>query len=270
MPPKRSSIRVAKASPAPWRQKLKKIWVVLPAFNEGQNLSGLLERIDEAMFEDGTAYEIIVVDDGSRDNTPQVIEKYSPILPIHFLRHEVNKGLGATIRDGLKYATEVCSDDDIVVAMDADNSHTPHLIRSMVRGIREGNDVVIASRYQYGAYVRGVPFYRILLSLGARWVSTLLFPIHGVRDYTCGFRAYRGAVLKDAFDRYGEEFVSNNGFEAMLDILLKLRQMDAIITEVPLILRYDQKKGNSKMRVFRTIRRSVSLLLRRRFFSDSE
>ncbi len=263
---KRSLASATKANPTPWRNKEKKVWVVLPAFNEGPNLSGLLEKIDEAMWEDNSPYEIIVVDDGSSDHTPQVVNAYSKTLPIHSLRHEINQGLGATIRDGLKYATKACSEDDIIVAMDADNSHTPHLIRSMVRGIREGNDVVIASRFQNGAYVRGVPFYRIILSYCARFFSTLLFPIPGVRDYTCGFRAYRSVVLKAAFNKYGEQFISNNGFESMLDILLKLRDMDAIFREVPLILRYDQKKGASKMHVFRTMQRSLGLLLKRKFF----
>lgn len=265
MAAKRSAARATKVNPTPWRNKEKKVWIVLPAYNEAPNLSGLLEKIDEAMFEDNAPYEIVVVDDGSQDATPEVVAQYSEILPIHSLRHEINRGLGATIRDGLKYAAEVAADDDIIVAMDADNSHTPHLIRSMVRGIREGNDVVIASRYQNGAYIRGVPFYRILLSYCARWFSTLLFPIPGVRDYTCGFRAYRSVILKAAFDKYGEQFISNNGFESMLDILLKLRDMDVIFREVPLILRYDQKKGASKMLVLRTIRRSLALLLKRKF-----
>jgi dolichol-phosphate mannosyltransferase len=64
-------------------------------------------------------------------------------------------------------------------------------------------------------------------------------PIRGVRDYTCGYRAYRGRVLRQAFQRYGDDFINQEGFQCMVDILLKLRKMDVIFGEVPLILRYD-------------------------------
>ncbi len=267
MTKRKTALRPVKARPCPWRDIKRRILVVLPAYNEAENLGSLLEKIDEAMWEDKCDYVTIVVDDGSKDETPEVVQRYAEFLPVHYLRHETNLGLGATIRDGLKYAAEICTDHDVIVAMDADNSHTPTLIRSMVRGIREGNDVVIASRYQYGAYVRGVPAHRLLLSHCARFVATIMFPIHGVRDYTCGFRAYRGGLLKAAFEKFGNEFVKRDGFEAMLDILLNLRKMDAIIREVPLILRYDQKKGVSKLKIFRTIRRSLGLLFQRRFLS---
>jgi dolichol-phosphate mannosyltransferase len=238
--------------------------VVLPAYNEEQSLGLLLQRLDQAMHEDLIEYEIIVVDDGSTDGTARVVAEYAPLVPLRLEQHEVNRGLGATIRDGLKAAVAVATDDDIVVVMDADNTHTPGLIRNMVRVVREGADVVIASRYRPGSYIRGVPFHRKLLSLGARVLFQLVFPIRGVRDYTCGYRAYRALVLRDAFKRYGDDFVNQQGFQCMVDILLKLRQLDLIFREVPLILRYDLKQGASKMRVLRTIAQSLALLVKRR------
>lgn len=251
-------------SPSPRGQVRATVYVVLPAYDEEQNLGPLLEQIDAAMHEDEMAYQVIVVDDGSRDRTLDVARRYADDLPMHIVRHEHNQGLGATIRDGLRAATLLCSPQDIVVAMDADNTHTPGLIRGMVRLIREGNDVVIASRYQPGSYIRGVPFHRNLLSLGARLLFKVVFPIRGVRDYTCGYRAYRGTVLREAFDRYGDDFINEEGFQCMVDILLKLRRMDVIFREVPLILRYDLKGGASKMKVARTIVRTLGLMCRRR------
>jgi dolichol-phosphate mannosyltransferase len=249
----------------PWRKTVSRVYIVLPAYNEEHNLGPLLERIDEAMAEDRLDYQVIVVDDGSTDGTFAVASAYARDLPLRIERHERNQNLGATIRDGLRIAASLCSPKDIVVAMDADNTHTPGLIRSMVRLIREGNDVVIASRYQPGSYVRGVPRHRLFFSWAARILFQLVFPIRGVRDYTCGYRAYRGAVLREAFEKYGDAFINEEGFQCMVDILLKLRRMDVIFREVPLILRYDQKGGVSKMNVGRTIRRTLALMLRRRF-----
>lgn len=238
--------------------------VVLPAYNEEESLGLLLQRLDQAMREDLIDYEVVVVDDGSVDGTARVVDEYAQYLPLRLESHEVNLGLGATIRDGLKSAVSIATDDDIVVVMDADNTHTPGLIRNMIRVVREGADVVIASRYRPGSYIRGVPFHRKLLSLGARGLFQVVFPVRGVRDYTCGYRAYRAAVLRDAFKRYGDDFVNQQGFQCMVDILLKLRQLDLIFREVPLILRYDLKQGASKMKVLRTIVQSLALLVRRR------
>jgi dolichol-phosphate mannosyltransferase len=251
--------------PPPWRRPASKIIIVLPAYNEEENLGTLLERIDEAMHDDGLAYRVVIVDDGSSDGTIQVAEKYAKYIPIWIERHNVNQGLGATIRDGLYVASAMCADRDIIVAMDADNTHTPGLIRSMTRLIQEGSDVVIASRYQHGSYIRGVPLHRQLLSLGARFLFQIVFPIHGVRDYTCGYRAYQGFVLREAFQKYGEQFINEEGFQCMVDILLKLRAMGVIFREVPLILRYDLKGGESKMKIAHTVFHTFALMLRHRF-----
>jgi dolichol-phosphate mannosyltransferase len=148
--------------------------------------------------------------------------------------------------------------------MDSDNTHSPGLIAAMVRGIREGNDVVIASRFRPGARVMGVPFYRRVLSRAGSWVFRVTFPTKNVRDYTSGYRAYRADVLKRAFDTYGEQFVAESGFSCMVDILLKLRRMGAIVNELPLILRYDFKYGISKMMVVTTISDTLKLLVLRR------
>ncbi len=178
-------------------------------------------------------------------------------------RHPVNLGLGATIRDGLLHAVELAQDSDIIVTMDADETHTPGLIQRMVRMIVEGHDVVIASRFQPGARMIGLSPGRRIISWTSSRLVRFLFPTKGIRDFTCGYRAYRAAVLKQAFQQYGNTFVSRDGFECMVDILLKLRRLPVIFGEVPLILRYDLK-ANSKMRLLKTSIGTLRLLAKRR------
>jgi dolichol-phosphate mannosyltransferase len=238
--------------------------ITLPAYNEGPTLPTLLERIRESMEENAIDYRVIVVNDGSTDGTGETLERMRDTLPLTSIDHEVNRGLGEAIRTGLLAAIEGAKDRDIIVTMDSDNTHTPGLIARMVRGIREGNDVVIASRFQPGAHVRGVPVYRRVLSRVGGLLFRLAFPTPGVRDFTSGYRAYRAGVVKQAFDTYGGEFVAESGFSCMVDILLKLRQIDAIISEVPLVLRYDMKYGISKMFVVRTVIDTLQLLVSRR------
>jgi dolichol-phosphate mannosyltransferase len=243
----------------------RKIWIVLPAFNEEQDLGSLLERVDEALAEMRLQFELVIVDDGSTDDTAGVIERWAEKLSIRTISHEVNLGLGATIRDGLKAASDSADARDVIITLDADNSHTPELILRMVRLIREGHDVVIASRFRPGSRVRGVPLLRRVLSLAAGILLKVVFPIPGVRDYTCGYRAYRAGVLQRV-TKNDPDFFDQEGFQVMVDILLKLRRdKDLVFGEAPLILRYDHKTGASKMDIGSTVTGTLSLMLKRRF-----
>jgi dolichol-phosphate mannosyltransferase len=238
--------------------------VVLPAYNEEHHIAPLLEAIAGVMGQEPLGYEVVVVDDGSSDGTFSRIEQQRERIPLHVCRHSINQGLGATILDGLKMASSIAGDDDVVVTMDCDETHSPSLIPSMVRMIGGGCDVVIASRYRGGARVIGLSLFRRMLSFGASMLFRLALPVRGVRDYTCGYRAYRGAVLRKAIATYGDSFVAASGFECMLDMLLKLSTMNVMFGEVPFVLRYDLKRGASKLRVARTILRSLALLVRYR------
>ncbi|MEM6979831.1 MAG: glycosyltransferase [Planctomycetota bacterium] len=241
-----------------------KVIMALPAYNEQESLPELLERIGEAFADTEIPYEVVIVDDGSQDDTAKIASQMSFQMPIHLLQHKVNQGLGITIRDGLREAVDRAGERDIIITMDADNTHPPGLIYRMVQMVHEGADCVIASRFQNGSRVKGVPIERHFLSVGARIVFTLLFPTRGVRDYTSGFRAYRASIIRAGFARFGDDFVGETGFSCMADVLLKLRKLGCIFGEAPLRLRYDQKGGDSKMQVFRTIWLTLKLLGRHR------
>lgn len=243
--------------------RTSRVIVVLPAYNEEANIGNLLRRIFESLTDENLGFSIIVVNDGSSDRTQQILEEYGREFPLSVYHHESNQGLGATLRDGLREAAEVAVERDIVITMDADESHTPGLMIRMIRMIREGYDVVIASRYQRGSRVYGLSLHRRIISRAASLLMRLLFPTSGVSDYTCGYRAYRAEALKQAYSLYGDSLVDEEGFQCMVDILLKLRRLPLIFGEVPLILRYDLKRGPSKMRLMRTSTKTLRLLWRR-------
>jgi dolichol-phosphate mannosyltransferase len=146
--------------------------------------------------------------------------------------------------------------------MDADNSHDPALILKMLAAADAG--VVIASRFQPGGQTIGVPARRRLLSRMASLLLSTVFPTPHVRDFTCGFRGYRAEVLQSALDAYGEALFESDGFQCMVDLLLKVRALGVQFAEVPIVLRYDLKRGSSKMPVWRTIRSTLRLVVRRR------
>ena len=233
------------------------ITVVLPAYNEEQDLPPLLERIGNALTAAQCSYRILVVDDGSCDRTVEVVQDAQRKLPITLVRHPRNMGLGAAIRTGL---SEAAKDDGVVITMDADNSQDPALIPAMVNRIMEGYDVVIASRFQKGGQEVGVAPHRVVLSHGAGHVMRLAVRYSGVRDYSCGYRAYTAGILRALQEAYGQDFVHENGFACMFELLVKLKKIGARASEVPLVLRYDLKTGPSKMRVGRTLARYGAVL----------
>ncbi len=244
---------------------VSKVIVVLPVFNEAAALPGLCSSLD-ALFSDLTAsYRIVAVDDGSSDGSADLLDALAADLPVTVIRHEETRGLGATIRDGLRVAATMAVPADVIITMDADETHTPDHIREMLRALEAGPDVVIASRFRPGAKVTGVPVFRKVLSFGASKLMSAAFPTDGVRDYTCGYRAYRAATLQTAIDDYGEDFVRSDGFQCMVDILLQLRKRGARFAEIPFTLRYDMKKGKSKMKVMKTVLATLSLIVRRRW-----
>ena len=230
-----------------------KVVIVLPVYNEAQALAPLLRRIQQSLSCAPSSYGIILVDDGSTDGSLTVARSFARSLPMKIIAHPTNEGLGRTIRDGLQAALQGCADDDVIVTMDADNSQPPERIPAMVRKLAKGYDVAIASRYAAGSKSLHVPVCRRLLSFSGNLAYCLCARAKGVRDYTCGFRAYRAAILKTGFRVYGGRFVSSRGFECMGEILVKLWRLGARFVEVPFTLDYGAKPSLSKMRLKRTV-----------------
>jgi dolichol-phosphate mannosyltransferase len=240
------------------------IWLLLPAYDEEENLPALLR--DVAAVSDRMPLRVVVVDDGSRDGTAAAATSV-PGVDVVLLRHGRNRGLGAAMRTGIEHVLAhgtVSADpaeDDLLATMDADHTHPVELLPGMVARARAGADLVIASRYQPGAEIHGLGPFRRSVSRVASVVMQALFP--GARDYTCGYRVYRLSLLAWGKRRWGPALLNQPGFSVMVDLLLKLRRGARRIEEVPLVLRYDRKRGVSKMKVARTAWVTLRLLARR-------
>ena len=234
------------------------IAVVLPAFNEEQDLPQLLKRLDASLEKLGLPFHIVVVDDGSTDRTAAIAAQAARTMPVHLVCHPRNLGLGRAIQTGL---TEARKFGGIVVTMDADNSHDPAYIADMIAEFETKDvDLVICSRYQKGSRVVGLNAFRRFLSYGCHLTMKTLLPYRNVRDYSTGFRAYDAAILDRLVSRYGERMVEQSGFACMLELIAKLRTIGARVLEIPYTLRYDQKQGASKLRLFRTLRQYYTVV----------
>lgn len=226
-----------------------KIVILLPAFNEELSLPVLLPKIDAEMKAFGREFCVVVCNDGSKDATRQVLQDFETKIPLKVITHKINRGLGETSRDLFEFASEMTGPGDVIIRLDCDDTHEPQFIPSMVRKIEEGFDVVIASRFQPGGGQLGIDAYRAFVSRCANLFMKVFFPITGIREYSCGFRAYRAEVIQKAIKIFGNRFVQLKGlgFTCTLEKLLKLKLLGARFAEVPFVLRYDQKQGVSKM-----------------------
>ena len=241
------------------------ILVNLPVYNEEGGLEELLYRIKSIMGFRGLNYKVILYDDGSTDDSVAIIKRLQEAMPLVVIEGKKNMGLGVALSNLIRKSIEIARPEDIAVVMDADNTHNPEYIFRMLEKIRDGFDIVIASRYQPDSRLVGVNFIRQALSHIASIVMKMIFPIKGAKDYTCGYRAYNMDILKKAHIRYGDRLIEQQGFACMAELLIKLSSFRPLITEVPLILRYDHKIGQSKMQVVKTIFNTFGLLLKLRF-----
>ncbi len=233
---------------------MRKLRVILPAYNEELSLPSLLKKLN--ILKKTYDLDIVVVNDGSTDNTlRKAIENEAEVLDL-----QPNRGLAGAMKAGLTEGIRGLNDDDLVITMDADDSHDPEVIHSMIRKIDAGADLVIASRYREGSKIKGLAFYRQLFSIGAAILFKSLRSIKGVRDYTCGYRCYKASLLKSMNAFYKENLIQQKGFGCMAELLLKARRFQPVIKEVPFVLRYDLKLGNSKMKLWKTVRQTLSLL----------
>lgn len=187
------------------------------------------------MVEAEQTYEVIAINDGSTDRTVEVIQSLASEMPITLINFPQNKGVGEVFRKGFQYVLDRAADNDILVCMDADNTHDPRLIRLINSRLKEGYEVVIASCFAPGGMLVGVPALRYLCTVLCNFMYRVLFPVRGLREYTGFYRGYDVAALRRAMEQFESNLMEVDGFAVMAELLIKLRRVPLFITEVPLI-----------------------------------
>jgi dolichol-phosphate mannosyltransferase len=225
------------------------IFILLPAYNEEDSLDSLFQAIQNKFDSWPSPYKIIICDDGSTDRTHEKLLSFLPKMPLEILSHKYNRGLGETSRDLFERAAEISDEDDIIIRMDCDDTHEPKYFETFIQKLGEGYDVVIASRFVKGGSQQGVGFYRSFVSRCATLFMKTFFPVHGLKEYTCGFRAYRASIIMKAIRVYKNNFIQLKGlgFTCTLEKIVKLKMLNAKFAEIPFVLRYDKKRSPSKM-----------------------
>jgi dolichol-phosphate mannosyltransferase len=213
--------------------------VVIPTYNESENIERMLARIRECLPEAG----ILVVDDGSPDGTAELVEAAAARSPeVHLLRRSEKSGLGSAYRAGFGWGLE--RGYDAFVEIDADFSHDPAALPGLVAPIAEGYDVSIGSRYVEGGSIPNWAWHRHLLSRGGNIYASAVLGL-GVADSTAGFRCYSARILR----QLDLERIRAEGYGFQIEMTYRSKQHGAAITEVPISF-VDRAAGESKMSSF--------------------
>jgi dolichol-phosphate mannosyltransferase len=225
------------------------VYILLPAYNEEKSFELLIPELVKHISEEGFGFKIIICNDGSDDNTSEVLDKLGTSYPFEILTHKINRGLGETSRDLFERAAELAKPDDVIVRLDCDNTHEPQYIARMIKELDEGYDIVTASRFQAGGGQSGVSLYRGIISYCAQIFIKVVFGLWSQKEFSCGFRAYRASIIQKAIEIYGNQFIQLKGlgFTCTLEKMIKLKMLGARFSEIGFQLRYDKKSSYSKM-----------------------
>ncbi|MCX8016198.1 MAG: glycosyltransferase family 2 protein [Patescibacteria group bacterium] len=194
-----------------------KLSIIIPVFNEEKTISEILKRV-EAVNLDNWEKEIIVVNDGSTDNTGKIIEECFKTMPFVYIQHQKNQGKGTTIKTGLEKAT-----GDFVLIQDADLEYDPNDYQKLLKLVEEGSVVVYGSRNLDKNTQRGYFFY----FLGGKLITTFCNLLFGSKltDINTGYKLFKTEIIKNLN-------LQSKGFEFCEEVTAKILKRKIPIKEI--------------------------------------
>lgn len=219
---------------------------VFPAYNEAENLKRIPSEVIPVFDALQMPYEIVVIDDGSKDDTAMIAESLGG--PVRLVRHEKNGGLGAAVRTGIRE-----SKGDLVVTMDSDLTFAPELVKELLERFHVGDVDVVSGSPKLAGYGKDIPSYRIFIS----HVATLVYKVVVGANVTAVspiFRLYKREQLL-------ELPIKATGFDINAEILFHLVRRGRRVAEIPAPLTV-RIHGESKLDYRKEMKRHARLILR--------
>ena len=209
--------------------------VVIPTYNEADNIESLIKFINEQVPD----MHILIVDDNSPDGTSNIVEKIMENdNRVHLIKRSGKMGLGTAYCEGFKYCLE--KGYDAICEMDADFSHDPAELKNFLK-LFDDYDLIIGSRYVVGVNVVNWPLSRLILSYGANLYTRIITGMP-IKDATGGFKCFRASKLKEI----DLDTIRSNGYGFQIEMNYRMWKNAARIKETPIIF-VDRRSGVSKM-----------------------
>jgi dolichol-phosphate mannosyltransferase len=214
--------------------------VVLPTYNERDNLRHALARIREVADGEGVQLHTLIVDDNSPDGTGELADDLAGTVPDVSVLHRAGKeGLGKAYLAGFRHALDMGAER--VFEMDADLSHDASYLPHFLRLIDQGADLVIGSRYVKGGGVENWSLPRRVISRGGCLYAQLILGLP-YRDLTGGYKCFRRRVLETV----DLDAIDTKGYGFQIELTYRVHQLGFHIVELPIIF-VDRQIGQSKM-----------------------
>jgi dolichol-phosphate mannosyltransferase len=214
-------------------------WLILPTYNEAENVEAVVRASLDRLAETGLPRTVLIVDDNSPDGTGRIADRLAEELSEVRVLHRASKqGLGRAYLAG--FATALENGADLVLEMDSDFSHDPADLPRLVAASRAA-DLVLGSRYVPGGGVENWGLLRRALSWGGSAYARILLGVP-VRDLTGGFKCFNARVLQ-GIDLSG---VHASGYGFQIELTYRAIQAGFTVTEVPILFR-ERRIGQSKM-----------------------
>ena len=225
------------------------IFFLMPVFNEEKNIPNLhRELMDLSLQEDA---HFVFSDDGSSDESIEIIRKLFSGKPFTVLGDGVNRGPGAAFNAGFEWILQhSTSDDDRIVTLEADCTSDLGILPTMLMLNRFQYDLVLASVYAQGGGFDKTSFFRKFTSAAANFAFRFLFNVQ-VLTLSSFYRVYSISILRKIKQQYSA-IIAEPGFICMLEILVKGIKQGAKVIEVPMKLHSSKRQGASKMKVMKT------------------
>ena len=222
------------------------LYIVVPVFNEAPNLERLFDGLRAAAREAvDFRVAVVLVDDGSTDDTPELARAVAAGIDLTVLVHDTNRGPGHAFGTAFEYLAPRIASDDLIVTMEGDNTSRTELIAAMLRRVEEGHDAVFASPYMYGGGILHTRASRVMLSHIANTFVKEFFGVHGLLTVSSFFRLYRGSCLRRLQECYGERIVQRDGYESMVEMVMKMTYLGMSISELPMVLDTTLRAGRT-------------------------
>ncbi|MCR3749015.1 polyprenol monophosphomannose synthase [Lentzea californiensis] len=216
-------------------QELGQVLVVIPTYNERDNIGKIVKRLHTALPD----VHVLVVDDGSPDGTGQLADEMAAADDrVHVMHRTEKAGLGAAYVAGFQWALD--RDYGVICEMDADGSHAPEQLHRLLDALPQA-DLVLGSRWVPGGEVVNWPAQRKFLSLGGSLYSRLALGAN-IRDMTGGYRAFRADTLR----KLNLASVASAGYCFQIDLLWRTLELGFRVREVPITF-LEREFGESKM-----------------------